>query len=549
MITVLYDGPAPVISNLCEQLGVRRLLDRALRWDEVQCKLSPGQRLVAILINVLLSRQPLYRVELMYSRMDVEKLFGRGITWRCLNDDALARALDKLAEAGPEKVYQALVLEVLNTEGVTVDALHADTTSVSVHGEYDIDDDSTALNLTFGFSKDKRPDLKQFMYGLGVTRDGVPVVGEVLDGNKPDVKWNRELLKKLPDYLQCEGRRPVYVADSSLISKKNLQTLFAGEYHFISRLPRRFNLEQQLVTRAWQQDDWESLGALSDAADAARYRIYSVDEEMYGQSYRFVVVHSSSLDGRKTKSVDRRVEKAEEQLSGELDQLAKREFACEPDALEACREFEERCVGPFFCVQYQVQRSQRRKKRKRPGRPPKDYVPQYEEFHRVVPRMKRNAEYIKHEKEKASCFVLISKPPPEKRSDDEYILKTYKEQTVVEQHFAFIKDPRVVGPVYLKKPERVEALAYVFLMSLLVYSILQRRVRRAMKKETQPLILHGGVKSKKPTGRRILELLNHMLVIKTSDGTRVLPDNIPVPERILRLLKLPQDTFTRLPDT
>ena len=70
---------------------------------------------------------------------------------------------------------------------------------------------------------------------------------------------------------------------------------------------------------------------------------------------------------------------------------------------------------------------------------------------------------------------------------DERILREYKNQTVVEQHFSFIKNPKVVGPIYLKNPERAKALAYVFLMALLVYSIIQRRVRLRLEESDEPI--------------------------------------------------------------
>lgn len=46
---------APVPKSLCEQLGVRKILDKALVWDETQCLLSPDQRIIAIIIDVLLN--------------------------------------------------------------------------------------------------------------------------------------------------------------------------------------------------------------------------------------------------------------------------------------------------------------------------------------------------------------------------------------------------------------------------------------------------------------------------------------------------------------
>ena len=374
------------------------------------------------------------------------------------------------------------------------------------------------------------------------------MTAEVLDGNKSDVKWNKDLLKKLPEYLRLEGKRPVYVADAALVSKGNLKLLASGRFAFISRFPARFNLEKQLIDRAWEEGKWQSLGALTERKDAAKYKVCSFEEELYDHEYRFVVVSSTSLDRRRTKGLEKRLDTKEERLQKELAKLGKRQFACEPDAHEAWRAFDKENKDPCFCLEYEIKTEQKRKKRTRPGRPPKDYVPEYDQVYRIVPKMRRNSQYIQKQREKASCFVLISKPPSNDITD-EYILRTYKEQTVVERHFAFIKDPKVIGPVYMKKPQRVEALAYVFLIALLVYSVLQRRVRQAMQSETEPLILVGKVKSDRPTGERVLELLNHMLVIKMPDGTRMLPDNMPVPERLLRLIGVPQDVFTRLPDT
>jgi transposase len=46
------------------------------------------------------------------------------------------------------------------------------------------------------------------------------------------------------------------------------------------------------------------------------------------------------------------------------------------------------------------------------------------------------------------------------------VLLAYKKQIGVEQHFAFLNDAKVVGPVDLKKPERVYGLTYVFLPAI-----------------------------------------------------------------------------------
>jgi transposase len=63
----------------------------------------------------------------------------------------------------------------------------------------------------------------------------------------------------------------------------------------------------------------------------------------------------------------------------------------------------------------------------------------------------------------------------------ERVLREYKEQQAVERRFPVLKDPKRVGPVFLDRPERVEALGYVLLMALLVYSLIERRARKALR--------------------------------------------------------------------
>lgn len=58
-------------------------------------------------------------------------------------------------------------------------------------------------------------------------------------------------------------------------------------------------------------------------------------------------------------------------------------------------------------------------------------------------------------------------------------------------------------------------------MALLIYSLLERRVRQALQEEAEPLILSGNVKSFEPTGNRILELLDPVKVLHVDDGGRV----------------------------
>lgn len=63
------------------------------------------------------------------------------------------------------------------------------------------------------------------------------------------------------------------------------------------------------------------------------------------------------------------------------------------------------------------------------------------------------------------------------------LLSAYKSQQQVEGGFRFLKSPEfLVSSLYLKKPERIEALLMVMTLCLMVYAAIQHRIRHELKK-------------------------------------------------------------------
>jgi transposase len=82
---------------------------------------------------------------------------------------------------------------------------HLDTTSLSVHGEYDGNDNSKVIEVTHGFSKDHRPDLKQVVLSLVVNGpSALPLWMEPLDGNNSDKTSFHETIKQVERLLKKE---------------------------------------------------------------------------------------------------------------------------------------------------------------------------------------------------------------------------------------------------------------------------------------------------------------------------------------------------------
>jgi transposase len=59
------------------------------------------------------------------------------------------------------------------------------------------------------------------------------------------------------------------------------------------------------------------------------------------------------------------------------------------------------------------------------------------------------------------------------------MLQAYQEQHItVEPGFRWIEHPAAISPVWLEKPERIAALAMLTVVGVLVYTVIQRQVRR-----------------------------------------------------------------------
>lgn len=96
-------------------------------------------------------------------------------------------------------------------------------------------------------------------------------------------------------------------------------------------------------------------------------------------------------------------------------------------------------------------------------------------------RIERREEVIEVEKVKMGRFILATNIlNPEEMSDSE-ILEEYKGQQSNERGFRFLKDQLFfTSSVFVKNPERVEAIAMVMGVCLLVYNLAQRKLRKEL---------------------------------------------------------------------
>jgi transposase len=231
---------------------------------------------------------------------------------------------------------------------IPVKSIHADTTSKNLYGQYkDCEDkEYDGVKINRGYSKDCRPDLKQILFGLGVTKDRVIVAGNVSNGNTSDKDWNKDILKELRSSMKNYGLSDfIYVADSAAVTEEMLNSLRgSGDESvipFVSRLPGTFSLEKKLRQKAIENEKkWEYIGQISEKEGNAEYKLQSFEDELYERKYRFIVCHSNQLDERKRKTIAKGIAKEKETLETAIIELNKTKFYCIKDADEALKRFE-----------------------------------------------------------------------------------------------------------------------------------------------------------------------------------------------------------------
>jgi transposase len=124
--------------------------------------------------------------------------------------------------------------------------LHVDTTSFSVHGQYEGDDCQNAIEITLGHPKDGRWDLKQFVLSMVTNQCGIPLFVQAHSGNKSDKKTIIETIENLKSNLNFSDKI-YFVADSAFYSSGNIGRL-SDNTLWITRVPSTVGEAKDFVT-------------------------------------------------------------------------------------------------------------------------------------------------------------------------------------------------------------------------------------------------------------------------------------------------------------
>ncbi len=470
----------PIVRAYADKMGLVEVVNQLV---PTEMEVDPGTVVLGLVLDTLSGRSPLYRLEEFFAHQDMKLLLGRALPPQVFNDDNVGRVLDRVYATGTLKIFTACAVRADTMCGFDKRYVHFDTTSKSVYGDYLADEgQEVPFTITHGYSKDKRPDLKQFVLSMLCVDRAVPIWGKPEDGNASDKTLNTTLLSEIAQILAHHGVGPgayIYIADAALVTEDNLTAL--GDTFFISRLPATYTECERVIQEAVGQQAWEEVGVLAETKPTKNRPVasYKADESavtLYGKPYRAVVVPSSAHDKRRQKRLDRELPTSYTTLQAAVRAAGKQEYFCRADAEAAAEKLRARQTD-YHRVEVSVEeRPQYGKGRPSPRKPREVKAMRYG----LQPGLTARADRLATKREEAGCFVLLTNVPQEGAcahgAGD--VLPAYKDQHGMEQNFGFLKDPLMVNSLLLKKPERIEALGRVLLLALLLWRLLERSTAR-----------------------------------------------------------------------
>ena len=431
---------------------------------------------------------------IFFADKPTERLIGEGVLPEHLNDDVLGRCLDALYDADVSMLYQVMAEKVVDKLGLKADSIHIDITSFHVDGQYATQDgdDTQHLQLVKGYSRDHRPELNQVILELICENQaGIPVYMQALSGNTNDQKAFAEVTRSHIDCLKAAQQSRYFVGDAALYVADSIHALSQQNQLFISRVPMTLKAAKVLVSTL----DESKLATIGDG-----YQGYWVDSDYAAVKQKWLVIRSEQAGKRERLTLSKNLLKQSEKEQKQFRQLCKQRFACQADAHKALERFQctlkltqlhqTDCIAqPIYCGA---------------GRPKKGQQPDRMEY-TLTGHIATSLAAVELAKAQAGVFILATNDCSEQLSM-QAMLDTYKSQQSVERGFRFLKSPDfLTASLYLKKPERIEALLMVMTCSLMIYAALEHQIRKNLKEKNQFFMDMKNKPGQKPTARWVFQ--------------------------------------------
>jgi hypothetical protein len=160
--------------------------------------------------------------------------------------------------------------------------------------------------------------------------------------------------------------------------------------------------------------------------------------------------------------------------------------------------------------------------------------------------LRERSEVIARKLQETGCVVLLTNVPTagEMAHTAGNVRRAYKEQHGIEQNYGFLKDPLIVHSLFLKQPERLEALGLVLLLALLLWRLVERTLRGHVETTGSTLTGWDKKETQKPTAFMMMTKFAAVMVLKVGAQRQLAHPLSPVQQQYLLALGVPATYFT-----
>jgi len=501
-----------IVAGICNQIGLIEQIDQQVGPNKR--KVSVGQAVQAMVLNGLgFVSRPLYLSPEFFENKPVELLVGEGITAADLSDDCLGRALDALFESGVTEVFAGVSARALHVFGIKIRYAHLDNTSFGLHGAYAVaerdaeaveTDEPIPIEITHGYSRDHRPDLKQAVLSMICANSAnLPTWIEALSGNTADTRSFPDTIRAYLAQFGEDEETPLLVADAALYTETTL-TAIPDRTRWLTRVPGTLKAVKQL----YHEIDVEAMQVANEDTRYAEFGSYYADVKQ-----RWLLVLHEPSRQRQDTTLQKRIAKERQTAQKALQRLSNKDYGCEDAVCKAVDALKKKWHYHDATLTIRTETRYRQ-----PGRPtehaPSDTVWCFD-AELVEDEARIEATRRTHGK-----YVIATNDLDDTRLSAPQMLTIYKSQSSsVERGFRFLKDPLFFAhSLFLKKPSRIMALLMVMGLSLLVYALAEHHIRQQLAERDETLPDQTGKPTQRPTARRVFQMMEGVDVLSIEQG-------------------------------
>ena len=550
----------PLILACLEELKVAAHLDEALpRPHGDRQGLSYGQ-LSVVLLTFMLTEQEhrLCAVEqwLEEHQQIFELSTGWQIGYKDATDDRLGALVELIGEQkeSREQVEIELGQRMIQAYELPTEVARCDTSSFSVYHSKSEEEAQTSI-LRFGYSKDHRPDLRQYRELLGtLDPGGIPLISDTLPGNGADdpvyvPAWER--------IAQVIGHKDfVFVADVKAGSQQTRAQIDHGGGIYCIPLPRQSQVNEQLKHWILQpaaaieplylpgQELSETPVGSGFEMELGQHWYDPQTQEIHTWMERRLVIYSNAQGQKQKASFQRRLDNAQTQLNKLAAKTAQDHCQLKTRAEAILKDYR---VSEFFTTTIETETRKRYKGRGRPN--PNDASSQIVET-RFRLKVDLNCSAIEEAKQLLGWRIYATNASIERLSRAQ-AMAYYRGQWRLERGYHRLKAGSIPAlPIFLRNEQRIEGLMFLLSLALRILTLVEFRVRRQLQLQNQSLdgLYPGNPKRKtcRPSTELLLQAFHGINLYRLPDGSFHFTPLNPLQHKILALLHLP-DTLYQIP--